>query len=86
MRSKLRFHRQETPDSCVPACLRMVLGAMGVEMSEAELRERCDCTGLTFENCEELTPFSIINLCFHHFISLRFFWLPYFFAFLALQL
>jgi ABC-type bacteriocin/lantibiotic exporter with double-glycine peptidase domain len=44
MRSKLRFHRQETPDSCVPACLRMVLMAMGLEIGEAELRERCDCT------------------------------------------
>jgi ABC-type bacteriocin/lantibiotic exporter with double-glycine peptidase domain len=44
MRSKLHFHRQETPDSCVPACLRMVLMAMGVEISEAELRSRCDCT------------------------------------------
>ncbi len=44
MRSKLRFHKQETPDSCVPACLRMVLTAMGLEISEAELRERCDCT------------------------------------------
>lgn len=44
MRSKLRFHKQETPDSCVPACLRMVLMTMGLEVSEAELRERCDCT------------------------------------------
>lgn len=44
MRSKLRFHKQETPDSCLPACLRMVLMAMGIAVSEAELRKRCDCT------------------------------------------
>lgn len=44
MPSKLQFHKQETPDSCVPACIRMVLLTMGTDISEAELRERCDCT------------------------------------------
>jgi ABC-type bacteriocin/lantibiotic exporter with double-glycine peptidase domain len=44
MPSNLQFHKQETPDSCVPACIRMVLLTMGTDISEAELRERCDCT------------------------------------------
>ncbi len=44
MQSKLIFHKQETPYSCVPACLRMVLSAFEVDMSEAELRQLCDCT------------------------------------------
>jgi ABC-type bacteriocin/lantibiotic exporter with double-glycine peptidase domain len=44
MLSKLQFHQQETPDSCVPACIRMVLLTMGTDISEAELRERCDYT------------------------------------------
>ncbi len=38
------FYQQETRDSCVPACLRMVLAAFGLEISEAELRRLCDCT------------------------------------------
>ena len=42
--SKPPFYRQETRDSCVPACLRMVLAAGGLEISEAELRVLCDCT------------------------------------------
>lgn len=42
--SKLPFYKQETPDSCVPACLRMVLAGLGLEITEAELRELCDCT------------------------------------------
>lgn len=44
MPSKPRFYKQETNYSCVVACLRMVLSGYGIEMSEAELRERCDCT------------------------------------------
>jgi Peptidase C39 family len=44
MQSKLIFHKQETPYSCVPACLRMVLSAFEVDMSEDELRHLCDCT------------------------------------------
>lgn len=40
----LPFYLQETPDSCVPACLRMVLAGFGVEIAEAKLRELCDCT------------------------------------------
>ena len=38
------FHKQETRYSCVPACLRMVLGRFGVDISESALRTRCDCT------------------------------------------
>ena len=44
MPSKPPFYEQETPDSCVPACLRMVLASFGVELPESELRTRCDCT------------------------------------------
>jgi ABC-type bacteriocin/lantibiotic exporter with double-glycine peptidase domain len=44
MQFKVIFHKQEMPYSCVPACLRMVLSAFGKDMSEAELREQCDCT------------------------------------------
>lgn len=42
--SKLPFYKQETSDSCVPACLRMVFSSIGFEISEAELRLLCDCT------------------------------------------
>ncbi len=38
------FHKQETRYSCVPACLRMVLGSFSVDISERALRTRCDCT------------------------------------------
>src|SRR6266446_7884128 len=38
------FHKQETRYSCVPACLRMVLGSFAVDLSESALRIRCDCT------------------------------------------
>lgn len=44
MPSKPPFHRQETPYSCVPACVRMVLASFGRELSEAALRALCDCT------------------------------------------
>ncbi len=44
MPSKLPFHKQETRYSCVPACLRMLFGSLGVDVPESELRERCDCT------------------------------------------
>lgn len=40
-RSKLRFHTQEEARSCLPACLRMVLSAYGVDVSEKELRKLC---------------------------------------------
>jgi ABC-type bacteriocin/lantibiotic exporter with double-glycine peptidase domain len=49
MRLNLPFYRQETPFSCVPACLRMVLAGFGVELDEAELRALCDCTALGTE-------------------------------------
>ena len=44
MPSKPPFHKQETRYSCVPACLRMVLGSFGIDIPEGELRQRCDCT------------------------------------------
>ncbi len=44
MKSRLIFHRQETPYSCVPACLRIVLSSFELDVSEAELRTLCDCT------------------------------------------
>ena len=43
-RSKPPFYKQETADSCAPACLRMVLSHFNLSVSEAELRARCDCT------------------------------------------
>ncbi len=46
MPSKPPFHKQETRYSCVPACLRMVLGSFGLDVSESELRARCDTTPL----------------------------------------
>ncbi len=42
MPSKPPFHNQETPDLCVPACLRMVFGSFGVDIAESELCARCD--------------------------------------------
>ena len=44
MKSKPLFYRQETPDSCVPTCLRMVLAGFEMYYSEAELCKMCDCT------------------------------------------
>lgn len=46
MSLKPPFHKQETRFSCVPACLRMVLLAFGVEVSESQLRISCDTTRL----------------------------------------
>lgn len=40
------FFNQERDYSCAPACLRMVLAALGVHKPEDELRELCDCTFL----------------------------------------
>ena len=37
------FYAQETPDSCLPACLRMVLAAEGLRFSERQLRHLCKC-------------------------------------------
>ena len=44
MPSKPPFHKQETRYSCAPACLRIVLGGFGFDVTEADLRQRCDCT------------------------------------------
>jgi len=49
MKSRLIFHRQETPYSCVPACLRIVLSGFELDISEAELRKLCDCTPFVTE-------------------------------------
>ena len=46
MLSKPPFRPQETDASCVPACLRMVLSAFGVEVTEEWLCAACDCTVL----------------------------------------
>jgi ABC-type bacteriocin/lantibiotic exporter with double-glycine peptidase domain len=48
-RSKPPFRKQETRYSCAPACLRMVLGGLGVELDEARLRALTDCTQLGTE-------------------------------------
>ena len=45
-RSKPPFRKQETRYSCAPACLRMVLGAFGVDLDESSLRALTDCTPL----------------------------------------
>ena len=44
LRSKPPFYAQEKFDSCLPACLRMVLAAKGMIFSEDELRELCGWT------------------------------------------
>ena len=44
MISKPLFYRQETPESCVPTCLRMILAGFEIYYAEAELRQMCDCT------------------------------------------
>lgn len=38
---QLPLRLQERPESCVPACLRMILAAHGVERTEAELYTCC---------------------------------------------
>ena len=38
------FHKQETPASCLPACLRMIFASYGLVIEEAEIRKACDCT------------------------------------------
>ncbi|MCP5006862.1 MAG: hypothetical protein GY941_23385 [Planctomycetes bacterium] len=40
------FHRQEKPYSCVNACLRMIFDYSGIEVSEKELRDKCNTTEL----------------------------------------
>ena len=37
------FYAQETPDSCLPACLRMVLAVQGLRFSERHLRRLYHC-------------------------------------------
>jgi ABC-type bacteriocin/lantibiotic exporter with double-glycine peptidase domain len=49
MPSKPPFYKQETPYSCVPACIRMVLASFGRELSEAALCVLCDCTSFGTE-------------------------------------
>jgi ABC-type bacteriocin/lantibiotic exporter with double-glycine peptidase domain len=44
MKSKPQFYQQETRYSCVPACLRIVLSSFGLNISEPEVRNLCDCT------------------------------------------
>lgn len=40
--SRPPFYAQEKDNSCLPACLRMVLATRGVALSERRLRELCD--------------------------------------------
>ncbi len=43
MRPEPQFHKQETLYSCAPACLKMVMDALGISVTEAEIIEKCDC-------------------------------------------
>ncbi len=45
-KSKLPFHRQERPYSCVNACLRIILEYHRIEVSEQELQDKCYTTEL----------------------------------------
>lgn len=47
------LYKQETPYSCAPACLRMVLQSLGVSKTEQELREMCDCLPLSIGGVSE---------------------------------
>lgn len=49
-----RLHKQETEYSCAPACLLMVLDALGVSMTESEIREDSKCTRLLETNYDDL--------------------------------
>ncbi len=40
--SAIPFLQQERPESCIPACVRMVLARYGVERSEAEVYACCE--------------------------------------------
>ncbi len=40
MLPRLPFFRQETPYSCIPACLRMVLAHWGIDTDEDQIRQR----------------------------------------------
>lgn len=42
-KSKPPWYRQELDESCLPACLRMVLAGHGVHLSEKRLRKLCGC-------------------------------------------
>lgn len=42
----LPLHSQELSTSCVAACVRMVLAALGYDLPEAEIRARCGYSGL----------------------------------------
>ncbi len=42
----LPLYSQELSTSCVAACVRMVLAALGFAFSEAEIRARCGYSGL----------------------------------------
>jgi ABC-type bacteriocin/lantibiotic exporter with double-glycine peptidase domain len=48
-RSTPPFYKQETRYSCAPACLRMVLSALGMDVEESHLRHLTDCTPLGTE-------------------------------------
>jgi len=52
MRDKPPFFWQGSDYSCVPACLRSILAHHGIEKSEEELIEACNCNeeGTSYEN------------------------------------
>jgi ABC-type bacteriocin/lantibiotic exporter with double-glycine peptidase domain len=52
MRDKPPFFRQGSDYSCVPACLRSILAYHGIEKSEAELIQACNCNdqGTSYED------------------------------------
>lgn len=41
--SKLPYYSQETGESCLPACLRMVLASYEEHFTEKHLRDLCNC-------------------------------------------
>ena len=49
------YFPQAHPFSCVPACLRMILASYKFEITETELRSRCECdeTGTAPSNAVE---------------------------------
>ncbi len=66
--SKPPLIAQETPDSCVPACLRMIFAGRGITVSEDELRELCDCTFLgtdAFQAVEVARRYGFLNSAKH---------------------
>lgn len=45
MKLDLPIHQQTRPYTCLPACIKMVLGFIGIEMAEDEIAQACKTTG-----------------------------------------